>query len=174
MEYSVDRLVGDPAPPHGGEGPFELWHFSEHLDLELFQPYVPATNAISPSLVRVVDIRHSPLVWFPRECPRGCIRPTSTTSAEEREQLLPASGRLLPTPRGRRRPGVGRGGAGPGVSRHGRLSRGTLRRTPVMRARLRDGGVNGRPARGRTSRRPVSRPASSRDVHPDRDPGRTR
>jgi hypothetical protein len=32
--------------------------------------------------------RHAPTFWFPRDCPRGCIWPVSTTTAEDRERFF--------------------------------------------------------------------------------------
>jgi hypothetical protein len=32
--------------------------------------------------------RHAPMFWFPRDCPRGCIWPVATTTAEDRESFF--------------------------------------------------------------------------------------
>jgi hypothetical protein len=60
-DYPENLLNREPAPPYEGEGPFALWHFSE-----------------DPSLGQ----------FLPRDCPRGCIWPVSTTTAEDRERFF--------------------------------------------------------------------------------------
>jgi hypothetical protein len=87
-DYSEGMLAREPAPPYEGEGPFALWHFSEDPTLRRFQPRVPATNPEAPPLVWAVDTRHAPMFWFPRDCPRGCIWPVSTTTATDRERFF--------------------------------------------------------------------------------------
>jgi hypothetical protein len=83
--YPVDLLAREPAPPYAGEGDFALWHYSEDASLTRFQPRPPAGDPAGPPLVWAVDTRHAPLYWFPRDCPRGCIWPVSTTTPEDRE-----------------------------------------------------------------------------------------
>jgi hypothetical protein len=92
----ADRSPRDPAPPYDGEGVFALWHFSEDPALATFRPHTPATNPDAPPQVWTVDTRHAPLFWFPRDCPRGCIWPASTTSTEDRERFFgqSATGRV--------------------------------------------------------------------------------
>lgn len=87
-DYPEHLLAREPAPPYAGEGGFELWHFSEDPSLGRFLPHTPATNPQAPPLVWAVDTRHAPMFWFPRDCPRGCIWPTSATSAEDRERFF--------------------------------------------------------------------------------------
>jgi hypothetical protein len=87
-EYPEQMLAREPAPPHEGEGPFALWHFSEDPSLRRFEPHVPATNPHDPPLVWAVDTRHAPLFWFPRDCPRGCAWPVSTTTAADHERFF--------------------------------------------------------------------------------------
>jgi hypothetical protein len=86
--YPEELLAREPAPPYEGEGGFALWHFSEDPSLGLFRPHTPATNPDAPPLVWAVDTRHAPMFWFPRECPRGCIWPVSTTTVEDRERFF--------------------------------------------------------------------------------------
>jgi hypothetical protein len=43
-------------------------------------------------MVWAVDTRHSPTFWFPRDCPRGCIWPASSTSLDDRERFFGQSG----------------------------------------------------------------------------------
>jgi uncharacterized protein DUF6886 len=87
-DYPEHLLRREPAPPYAGEGVFALWHFSEDPSLGRFLPHTPATNPQAPPRVWAVDTRHAPMFWFPRDCPRGCIWPVSTTSAEDRERFF--------------------------------------------------------------------------------------
>ena len=90
-DYPVELLAREPAPPYAGEGPFALWHFSEDPALGRFEPRVLAGNPGAPPLVWAVDTRHAPMFWFPRDCPRGCIWPVSSTTAGDRERFFGAS-----------------------------------------------------------------------------------
>lgn len=47
-----------------------LFHFSEDPTIVAFEPHVPATNLAQPPAVWAIDDVHSPLYWFPRDCPR--------------------------------------------------------------------------------------------------------
>jgi hypothetical protein len=87
-EYPEHLLARESAPPYAGEGPFALWHFSEDPDLGRFAPRPRAADPAAPPLVWAVDTRHAPLFWFPRDCPRGCIWPVSTTTADDRERFF--------------------------------------------------------------------------------------
>src|ERR1700722_952216 len=87
-DYPEQLLGREPAPAYDGEGPFGLWHFSEDPSLSRFRPHRPATNPDAPPMVWAVDSRHAPMFWFPRDCPRGCIWPVSTTSPEDRERFF--------------------------------------------------------------------------------------
>ena len=60
--------------------------------VKVFKPHVPATNPDAPPLVWAVDTRHSPMFWFPRDCPRGCIWPVSSTTDEDVERFFGQSG----------------------------------------------------------------------------------
>jgi hypothetical protein len=91
-DYPGHLLAREPAPPYAGEGPFALWHFSEDPTLERFDPHVPVTNPGETPAVWAIDNRHAPMFWFPRDCPRGCAWPVSTTSAEDRERFFGQSG----------------------------------------------------------------------------------
>ena len=90
--YPEHRLAREAAPPYAGEGPFALWHFSEDPSLGLFEPRSLAADPESPRLVWAVDTRHAPMFWFPRDCPRGCAWPVSTTTADDRERFFGQSG----------------------------------------------------------------------------------
>ena len=95
-DYPEHLLAREPAPPYEGEGPFVLWHFSEDPSLSRFRPHTPATNPDAPPLVWAVDTRHAPMFWFPRDCPRGCVWPVSTTTEQDRERFFgqSAAGRI--------------------------------------------------------------------------------
>lgn len=77
----------EPAPPYVGEGAPALWHFSEDPDLTSFEPRTTETSS-GEALVWAIDTRHAPLYWFPRECPRGCVWRSSSTSAEDAERFF--------------------------------------------------------------------------------------
>jgi hypothetical protein len=87
-DYPAHLLAREPAPPYDGEGPFAVWHVSENPSLSRFLPGRSATNAKAPALVWAVDTRHVPMFWFPRDCPRGCIWPVSSTTSEDRERFF--------------------------------------------------------------------------------------
>jgi hypothetical protein len=53
----------------------ELYHFSDDPSIDRFVPHVPATNPSHPPAVWAIDIEHSPLYWFPRDCPRVAAWP---------------------------------------------------------------------------------------------------
>jgi hypothetical protein len=93
-EYPEHLLARESAPPYRGEGPFALWHFSEDPSLGRFVPHVPVTSPHNPPLVWAVDTRHAPMFWFPRDCPRGCIWPVSTTTAADRERFFGGADRV--------------------------------------------------------------------------------
>ena len=74
----------------GSSTPGTLLHFSEDPLIEEFVPHVPRTNPTAPPRVWVIDEEHSPLYWFPRDCPRVT---TWARDAIEQEHL----GALLAT-----------------------------------------------------------------------------
>jgi Family of unknown function (DUF6886) len=90
--YPEHLLAREAAPPYAGEGPFALWHFSEDPALGHFEPRPLSTAPEKPPLVWAVDTRHAPMFWFPRDCPRGCVWPVSTTTAADRERFFGQSG----------------------------------------------------------------------------------
>lgn len=87
-QYPGDLLAREPAPPYSGEGEFALWHFSQDPGLRSFAPRLSPSNPEASATVWAVDTRHAPLYWFPRDCPRGCIWPVSTTTASDRERFF--------------------------------------------------------------------------------------
>lgn len=90
--YPAHLLAREAAPPYAGEGPFVLWHFSEEPALGRFEPRSLAADPEGPRLVWAVDTRHAPMFWFPRDCPRGCVWPVSTTTADDRERFFRQGG----------------------------------------------------------------------------------
>jgi hypothetical protein len=91
VDYPEHLLAREAAPPWDGEGPFALWHLSEDPMLGPFRPRARAGRPGEPPLVWAVDTRHAPMFWFPRDCPRGCIWPVSTTTPEDRERFFSQS-----------------------------------------------------------------------------------
>src|SRR5262245_10656872 len=87
-DYPEHLLAREPAPPYEGEGPFALWHFSENPALSRLRPHIPATRPGATPMVWAVDTRHAPMFWFPRDCPRGCIWPVSTTTDADRDRFI--------------------------------------------------------------------------------------
>jgi hypothetical protein len=90
-DYPEHLLAREPAPPHAGELAFAMWHFSEDPALHRFEPR-PTASYPETQLVWAVDTRHAPMFWFPRDCPRGCIWPVSTTTEEDQERFFGQSG----------------------------------------------------------------------------------
>ncbi|HEY1919288.1 MAG TPA: hypothetical protein VGH27_27270 [Streptosporangiaceae bacterium] len=91
-DYPIDLLARETAPRYAEEGAFALWHFSEDPSLGRFVPRAPLAAPEARPLVWTVDTRHAPTFWFPRDCPRGCIWPVSTTTDEDRELFFGQSG----------------------------------------------------------------------------------
>lgn len=81
-----------------------LFHFSESLDIEIFEPRPvrvpsrrpPGWDWLNGSLVWAIDDWHQPMYLFPRDCPRILIWPTERTTAEDRAKYWgDCSGRML-------------------------------------------------------------------------------
>jgi len=70
----------EAAPPYAGEGPHALWHVSEDPTLARFEP--------RGEFVWAIDTRHTPLYWFPRDCPRATFWANSSTSGRDVERFL--------------------------------------------------------------------------------------
>jgi hypothetical protein len=77
-----------PAPPYAGEGGFALWHLSEDPDLARLVPRHAPADPDAGEVVWAVDTRHAPLYWFPRDCPRGCVWRSPTTTDEDVERFF--------------------------------------------------------------------------------------
>lgn len=82
------RTVGDhdhdELAAHRADAPTPatLYHYSEDGSITRFAPHVPPTNPSHPPAVWAMDAEHSPLYWFPRDCPR--ISVWATTAAQRR------------------------------------------------------------------------------------------
>jgi len=63
--------------------PDTVYHYSEDGSIRRFAPHVPQTNPGHPASVWALDAEHSPLYWFPRNCPR-----ISVWARDDSEQAL--------------------------------------------------------------------------------------
>ena len=63
-----------------GARPASLFHFSEDPGIERFIPHVPPSNPTQVPAVWAIDANHSPLYWFPRDCPRVTAWPRSAAA----------------------------------------------------------------------------------------------
>jgi len=75
------------APPWRDEPSPALWHFSEEPAIRRFVPR-SSERLKGRSLVWAVDTRHSPLFWFPRQCPRITFWTGPTTTLTDRERFF--------------------------------------------------------------------------------------
>lgn len=69
MSTTHDDAATNPARPRRGV-PEVVFHYSEDGSIGRFAPHVPQTNPSHPPAVWALDAEHSPLYWFPRDCPR--------------------------------------------------------------------------------------------------------
>ncbi len=53
----------------------KVHHFSEDPTITRFVPHVPLTNPTQQPAVWAIDEEHSPVYWFPRDCPRITVWP---------------------------------------------------------------------------------------------------
>ena len=58
------------APANHADAVATVFHYSEDGSIKRFTPHVPPTNPSHPPSVWTLDAEHSPLYWFPRNCPR--------------------------------------------------------------------------------------------------------
>lgn len=65
-----------------------LHHFSEDPSIERFVPHVPKTNPSQQPAVWAIDTEHSPLYWFPRDCPRATAWPRGDDGRADFERTL--------------------------------------------------------------------------------------
>jgi hypothetical protein len=72
-----------------------LYHFSDRGDITEFRPRPPTRHLESEPLVYGIDAWHSPLYFFPRDCPRIGIWPLDSSLPEEVESFRSqATGRM--------------------------------------------------------------------------------
>ena len=90
-DYPEHLLAREAAPRYAGEGPFALWHYSEDSSLGPFLPPRPGHQSAGTAAGLGGRYPARAMFWFPRDCPRGCIWPVSTTTAEDRDPVLPIS-----------------------------------------------------------------------------------
>ena len=73
----------------------DLFHFSPDPSIDRFVPHVPATNPGQQPAVWAIDAEHSPLYWFPRDCPRVTAWPRNETERERfREAFCTVAARV--------------------------------------------------------------------------------
>jgi hypothetical protein len=69
-----------------------VYHFSEDPSIEIFIPRAPLRHPESEPLVYAIDEEHAPLYWLPRDCPRVCWWPISTTFENDKLKWMPNPG----------------------------------------------------------------------------------
>ncbi len=79
--------VADQAPADHADQVTTLYHYSEDGSIRRFAPHVPPTNPSHPPAVWTIDLQHSPLYWFPRNCPRISVWATTP----EQQEVLTAT-----------------------------------------------------------------------------------
>jgi hypothetical protein len=65
-----------------------LWHFSEDKSITEFVPRPTAGKADATPVVWAIDDEHSPLYFFPRDCPRVAFWATPRTTVADKERFL--------------------------------------------------------------------------------------
>ncbi|MBX3096449.1 MAG: hypothetical protein KF812_06260 [Fimbriimonadaceae bacterium] len=65
----------------------QLFHFSDRGDIKLFHPRPPTGHPDSDPFVFAIDEWHSPLYYFPRDCPRTGFWPVANTSEKDVAQF---------------------------------------------------------------------------------------
>jgi hypothetical protein len=64
-----------------------LFHFSQDPEIRVFHPRAPVRHPESEPLVYAIDEWHSPLYFFPRDCPRIALWPEFATTSSDRSQF---------------------------------------------------------------------------------------
>ena len=80
-ETVVVSTTHDPSPEGETVAPPVhdlVFHYSEDGTITRFAPHVPQTNPSHPPAVWAMDAEHSPLYWFPRDCPRISVWANTT------------------------------------------------------------------------------------------------
>ena len=67
-------------------GDLTLFHFSEDPAIARFEPLPPPAGQDMPPVVWAIDAWHTPMYYFPRDCPRACFWPGERTIADDRER----------------------------------------------------------------------------------------
>jgi hypothetical protein len=80
-ERSLLVRLANAEPAVHTPGIEAVYHYSEDGTIRRFAPHVPPTNPSHPAAVWAIDGPHSPLYWFPRNCPR--ISTWATTRAQQ-------------------------------------------------------------------------------------------
>jgi hypothetical protein len=75
-------LAANQAPAVHIDEITKVYHYSEDGSIRRFAPHVPPTNPSHPPAVWTIDAAHSPLYWFPRNCPRISVWATSAAQQE--------------------------------------------------------------------------------------------
>ena len=65
-----------------------LLHFSEDPNIAAFEPHCAKGKESEPPRVWAIDEEHSPLYWFPRDCPRAAWWRLPSTTDEDAEKWL--------------------------------------------------------------------------------------
>jgi hypothetical protein len=63
-----------------------LYHFSEEEHIRVFEPHIAVTSVEVEPFVWAIDEWHSPMYYFPRQCPRACFWLGPQTTNEDRER----------------------------------------------------------------------------------------
>src|SRR5689334_21974680 len=66
-----------------------LYHFREDPGIEQFVPRPPQNHPDAAPRVWAIDDWHSPLYFFPADCPRVCYWPLPTTTLEDLDLYWP-------------------------------------------------------------------------------------
>lgn len=64
-----------------------LYHFSEDASIETFIPRINSSHPHLPPLVWAIDEEHSPLYYFPRDCPRVAFWKRPDSSEEDLQRF---------------------------------------------------------------------------------------
>lgn len=75
--------------------PDVVFHFSEDPTIERFVPHVPPTNPSAGAHVWAIDAEHSPLYWFPRDCPRATVWARDDTELSTLRERFATSARRV-------------------------------------------------------------------------------
>ena len=80
--------TSEPPTSAESERAVELFHFSEDDSITEFVPHIPPTNPTQRAAVWAIDEEHSPLYWFPRQCPRVSVWARNPAEQETLSRLF--------------------------------------------------------------------------------------